>query len=56
MNPKLYLEVLRKQAEVWDELIAAFTSTWDRMFQPRWTPENKISLEDVLADLTYGRD
>ena len=56
MDPKLYLEVLQKQAEFWDDLIAAFTDTWSRWFRPRWSLESRISLEDVLADLTYGRD
>jgi len=56
MDPKLYAEVLRKQAQAWDDLIAAFTEPWDRWFRPRWTPESRISLEDVLADLAYGRD
>jgi hypothetical protein len=56
MDPDLYREVLRKQAEVWDDLIAAFAATWDRLFEPRWTPENRVSIEDVLADLAYGRD
>ena len=30
MDPDLYLEVLRKQAQVWDDLIAAFEDTWTR--------------------------
>jgi hypothetical protein len=56
MDPKLYREVLRKQAQVWDDLIAAFTDTWDRLFQPLWTTENRVTTDDVLADLAYGRD
>ena len=56
MDPRLAREVLRKQAEVWDILIAAFTDTWDRMFQPLWTADNRVSTDDVLADLAYGRD
>jgi len=56
MDPDLYREVLRKQAEVWDDLIAAFSDAWDRLFQPRWTPENRLSIEDILADLAYGRE
>jgi hypothetical protein len=56
MDPNLYLEVRRKQARVWDDLIAAVRETWNRRFKPRWTPKSKISLEDVLGDLAYGRD
>ena len=56
MDPDLYREVLRKQTEVWDALITAFAATWDRLFEPRWAPENRVSIEEVLADLAYGRD
>ncbi|MBW1832670.1 MAG: hypothetical protein JRG93_14190 [Deltaproteobacteria bacterium] len=56
MDPDLYREVLRKQTEAWDALIAAFATTWDRLFELRRAPENRVSIEDVLADLTYGRD
>jgi len=35
MDPKLYAEVIRKQAQVWDDLIAAFTDTWDRFNESR---------------------
>jgi hypothetical protein len=56
MDPKLYREVLRRQARMWDALIAALMEPWDRWLRPRWTPENRISIEDVLFDLAYGRD
>jgi len=56
MDPDLYREVRRKQTEVWDALITAFAATWDRLFQPPWEPENRVSIEEVLADLAYGRD
>ena len=56
MDPRLASQVLRRQAEVWDILISAFTDTWDRMFQPLWTADNQVSTDDVLADLAYGRD
>jgi hypothetical protein len=56
MDPNLYLEVVRKQAQVWDDLMAAFEDTWTRWAKLPWTLENSISLDDVLADLAYGRD
>lgn len=56
MDPNLYLAVRRKQAQVWDDLIAALTANWSPHFRPRWTPKNRVSLEDVLGDLAYGRD
>jgi hypothetical protein len=56
MDPDLYREVLQKQTEAWDALIAAFATPWDRLFEPGRAPENRVSIEDVLADLAYGRD
>ncbi len=56
MDPDLHKEVLRKQTEVWDALIVAFARTWDRLFEPRPAAEHRVSIEDVLADLAYGRD
>ena len=56
MDPNLYLEVLRRQAQVWSDLRTALEETWNRSFSLRWTVETRISGEEVLADLGYGRD
>jgi hypothetical protein len=56
MDPQLYKEVVRRRAQMWDELITAFMAPWDRLFRPQWMPENRISVEDVLFDLAHGRD
>lgn len=56
MDPKLYREVLRRKAQMWDDLIGMLMAPWDRLFRPRWTSENAISAEDILFDLVYGRD
>ena len=56
MDPNFYAEVLRKQAQVWEDLIAMFEDTWNRAFSPKWTVQVGITEEDVLADLGYGRD
>lgn len=56
MDPNLYLEVRRKQAQLWDELIAAFEDSLERWVSPVRRPETGISIEEVLADLAYGRD
>jgi hypothetical protein len=56
MDPNLYMEVLRRQAQVWTDLRTAFEETWNRSFSLRWTVETGISGEEVLADLAYGRD
>lgn len=56
MDPNLYLEVLRKQAQVWEDLFTALEDSWDRWVRRQWAPESVISVEEVLADLAYGRD
>ena len=56
MDPKLYLKVLRTRAQFWDQVIAAFEDRLERWFNPVRSPEARISIEDVLTDLAYGRD
>ena len=56
MDPNLYVEVLLKQKEVWSELMAALEETWQRSVSPDWTVEVSISEQEVLADLSHGRD
>jgi hypothetical protein len=56
MDPNLYVEVLRRQAQVWTDLRTVFEETWNRAFSLRWTVETRISGEEVLADLAHGRD
>lgn len=56
MDPNLYLEALRKQAQVWEDLITAFEDAWNRPFSPKWKVQVRITEEEVLADLGYGRD
>jgi hypothetical protein len=56
MDPNLYLEALRKQAQVWEDLITAFEDTWNRAFSRKWKVQVRITEEEVLADLGHGRD
>jgi hypothetical protein len=56
MDPNLYLEVLRKQAQVWEDLFTALEDSWDRWVRRQWAPDSLISVDEVLADLAYGRD
>lgn len=56
MDPKLYLNVLRKQSEAWSDLVAALGDTWSRAVSPAWTVEVEISMEEILAELTYGQE
>ena len=56
MDSNLYLAALRKQAEVWEGLLTALEDSWDRWVRRQWALESVISVEEVLADLAYGRD
>ena len=56
MDSNLYLAALRKQAEVWEGLLTALEDSWDRWGRRQWALESVISVEEVLADLAYGRD
>jgi hypothetical protein len=56
MDPNLYLEVLRKQAQVWTDLMEAVEDMWSRSFSFDWVVEARVSEEEVLGDLAYGRD
>ena len=56
MDSNLYLAALRKQAEVWEGLLTALEDSWDRWVRRQWALESVISVEEVLADLDYGRD
>ena len=56
MDPNLYLEVLRKQAQVWTDLMEAVEDMLSWSFSFDWAVEASVSEEEVLGDLAYGRD
>lgn len=56
MDTELYSNVLRKQSEVWTDLATALGDTWRRALSPAWTVEVEISMDEILADLSYGRE
>jgi hypothetical protein len=56
MDPSLYAEVLRKQARVWEDLGRTLEDLWKRSVSLRWAVKTRISSDEVLADLAYGRD
>ena len=56
MDPDLYAEALRKQARLSAELIALLERRWETAFGLRWIVKPRISLEEVMEDLAYGRD
>jgi hypothetical protein len=56
MDPDLYARALRKQAELWDRIIAVLGGEWERGWSPKWTVNPRISVEDVMEDLEYGQE
>ena len=56
MDPRLSAEVLRRQARVWEDLGKALEDAWNRSVSLHWSVKTRISSEEVLADLAYGRD
>jgi len=44
------------QKEVCDLLVATIEASWSRGFNLDWQVDPRISAEEVLADLTHGRD
>lgn len=56
MDPKLYSNVLRKQSEVWADLVTALGDTWRSALSPVWTVKVEISMDEILADLRYGQE
>ena len=56
IDRNLHLEVGRKQAELWTALFDALTEGWTRSLHRGWRVEPEISFEEVMQDLSYGRD
>lgn len=56
IDRNLYLEVTRKQAKVWSELVRAISGDWRRATGGGWDLQPDIRVEEVMEDLEYGRD
>lgn len=56
IDRNLYLEVARKQAEVWSELVRAIAGDLRRSIGGGWDLQPGIRVEEVMEDLEYGRD
>jgi hypothetical protein len=56
IDPKLQREVRRRQAEFWDSCIRALAEALEQAFPRLGSEEPRISVEEVTADLAYGRD
>jgi hypothetical protein len=56
MDPKLHAEVRRRRAEVGTDLMQALEDAWTFWLARRWKSEASVSVDEILADLAYGRD
>jgi hypothetical protein len=56
IDPKLHREVRRRQVEFWDSCIRALAETLELALGRVRSVEPAVSLEEVAADLAYGRD
>lgn len=56
IDPKLYRDVRRRQAEFWDTCIRVLAESVEHAFRGLRSVDPEISIEEVAADLAYGRD
>lgn len=56
LDPALYAKALRKEAELWDRILAFVSGEWERGWSLKWTVDPAISMEEVIEDLKFGRD
>jgi hypothetical protein len=56
IDPELHREVRRRQVEFWDSCISALVEAVELALGRVRSVEPAISLEEVAADLAYGRD
>ncbi len=56
LEPELRAEVRRRQAGVWTDLMTVLEEAWASSRRRRLRSEARISVDEILADLAYGRD
>jgi hypothetical protein len=56
LDSTLYAKALRKEAELWDRILAVMSGEWERGWTLKWTLEPAISTDEVMQDLEFGRD
>jgi hypothetical protein len=44
------------QTRVWSDVVRAVEKAWKSSARIDWSVETEISIEELLADLAYGRD
>ena len=56
IDPDLFNRALRKQAELVDRIVDVLTGEWERGWSRDWPVDPRVSPEEVMEDLHYGRD
>jgi hypothetical protein len=56
MDRNLYIRARQKQADLWDHIIATLSGGWHRGWSRDWPVDPRISPEEVMQDLQFGRD
>jgi len=56
IDPTLYARARREEAELWDRILAVLSGEWERGWSLKWVVEPRISTEEVMEDLEFGRD
>lgn len=56
INPTIYAKARRKEAELWDRILAVLSGEWERGWSLKWSVDTVISPSEVMRDLEFGRD
>jgi len=56
IDPTVYASARRKEAELWDRILAVLSGEWERGWSLKWSVDTVISPEEVMRDLEFGRD
>lgn len=52
----IHNHVLRMQTRVWSDVVRALEEAWKSSARIDWSVETEISIDELLADLAYGRE
>lgn len=56
MSPSIYSRARQRQVELWDHIVAVLGGEWERGWSRRWRVEPSVALEELMEDLSYGRE
>ena len=56
LDSTIYGKALRKEAALWQSILAAMSAEWQRGWSLGWALEPSISSEEIMEDLRFGRE